>query len=172
MFTNRIILIALPFFFWSFVYNNDKSELADTKKNLKIEYTDKLTGDFSFAKKKHSIYCEAWCYEYDETTQIVAQKLGRDTIECYTMCNTSTHSSLHFFIANDSIINPHIELNSITSPKPFFYMCNEGLFKVDKTLFKKGILKAEFDMKFDHPEDPKKMMYWKGKIYAKIKSKK
>lgn len=31
-------------------------------------------------------------------------------------------------------------------------------------------MKAEFSFNFEHIENPKKPIYWKGKIYARIKT--
>jgi hypothetical protein len=136
-------------------------------KELNIQWSENLKGDFSFSKK-YSMKCEAWCYEYAGVSEIKAKRLSKDSIECFTLANDATHSTLNFYIINDVISNPRIELNSIVSGKRT-YMCNNGLVKVDKKAMQKGILKAEFDMEFDHPENPTKIMFWKGRIYAKIK---
>ncbi|WP_281321961.1 hypothetical protein [Flavobacterium aestivum] len=136
-------------------------------KDLKIQWVENLDGDFSFSRKQ-SLKCEAWCYEYAGATEIIAKRSNKDTIECYTLANEATHCTLHFYIINNVISNPRIELNSIADGKRT-YVCNDGSIKMDKKAMQKGILKAQFDMKFDHPENPEKVMFWKGKIYAKIK---
>ena len=46
---------------------------------------------------------------------------------------------------------------------------DDGFIKIDKNLMQKNILKANFYMKFDHPENSNRTMYWKGKILTKIK---
>ena len=136
-------------------------------KEFKIEWVENLKGDFSFSRK-HSLESEAWCYEYAGVSEITVKKLNKDSIECYTLANAATHSTLNFYIINDIVSNPRIELNSITDGKRTFF-CNKALIKVDKKAMQRGILKAEFDMKFNHVENPKKQMFWKGKIYAKIR---
>ncbi|MCD0468731.1 hypothetical protein [Flavobacterium sp. JAS] len=136
-------------------------------KDFDIQWVENLDGDFSFSPKQ-SLKCEAWCYEYAGATAINAKRWSKDTIECYTLANTATHCTLNFYIINNVISNPRIELNSIASGKRI-YICNEGNIKIDKKAMQKGILKAEFDMKFDHLENPDKLMFWKGKIYTKIK---
>jgi hypothetical protein len=115
----------------------------------------------------HTIQCDAWCYEWGGTDFITAEKKGRDTVECFTRCNASTHSSLHFIIAN-GVCLPEIELKSIVPDGNATYPYRNGYFKIDRGLFKNGILKAEFDLNFEHKENPGQKMYWKGRIYSKI----
>jgi hypothetical protein len=142
-----------------------------TPKDIKIQWVEKLTGDFLFAKKQ-SLECETNSYEYAGISKISADRINKTNVHCYTLSNGATHSILDFTIVCDKIKNARIELNSILArngKSRFIYPCNGGFIKIDKTLFQKGILKAEFDMKFDNPEIPKETMYWKGKIYTKIK---
>lgn len=136
-------------------------------KDFDIQWIENLDGDFSFSRKQ-SLKCEAWCYEYAGATEIIAKRLNKDSIECYTLTNVATHSALHFYMINNVIRNPRIELNGIVDGKRT-YLCKDGSIKVDKKAMQKGILKAQFDMKFDHPENPEKIMFWKGKIYTRIK---
>ncbi|CAA9195990.1 hypothetical protein [Flavobacterium collinsii] len=136
-------------------------------KDFEIQWFENLDGDFSFSQKQ-SLKCEAWCYEYAGATEIIAKRLNKDSIECYTLANAATHSVLHFYMINNVICNPRIELNSIVDGKRT-YSCKDGSIKMDKKAMQKGILKAQFDMKFDHPENPERIMFWKGKIYTKIK---
>lgn len=140
---------------------------VENQKEIKIEWSENLKGDFSFYPKQ-TLSCEAWCYEFAGATQIEAKRLNKETIECSTTANAATHSTLHFYIKNNVITNTRIELNSIVSGK-IVYPCNAGTIKIDRNLMKKNILKADFDMKFDHPENAEKIMYWKGKIVARIK---
>lgn len=190
------------------------------KGTVKIEWSDKIAGDFSFAEKwsypddiyrneygqlscdgscppeidrmqnsagriysdslkafyrfvdtthlAHTIQCEAWCYEWAGTNFLTARQKGGDTVECFTECNASTHSYLHFFMAN-GVCSPTIELNSIVSARTVTYPCEGGFFRVDPGLFKKGILKTEFDLNFEHKENPRRKMFWKGRIYSKVR---
>jgi hypothetical protein len=63
-------------------------------------------------------------------------------------------------------------LNSIVrSTGTRIYTCKSGQIEIDQNLFKKGILKAKFDLVFDHKENQSKPMFWKGKVYTEIKSK-
>ena len=140
---------------------------VENPKEIKIEWMEDLKGDFSFYPKQ-TLSGEAWCYEFAGASEIEVKRLNKDSIECYTTPNAATHSTLNFYIVNNVVKNARIELNSIVSGN-ITYPCNAGSIKIDRNLMKKNILKADFNMEFDHSENPKKMMYWKGKIVAKIK---
>jgi hypothetical protein len=115
----------------------------------------------------HTIQCEAWSYEWAGTDVIKATKANADSIKCYTLTNAATHCSLHITITGNICI-PIIELNSIADQKQIIYRCSKGSMKIEKEAFNKGFLKAEFDFDFNHPEDPKTKMYWKGRIFTQI----
>ncbi|MOA06695.1 hypothetical protein D3C78_1263500 [compost metagenome] len=93
-----------------------------------------------------------------------------DTVACFTANNAATHTSLNLKIANDKCI-PTIELNSITNAGTKTYSYKRGAIKIDKNMWDKGVLKAEFDFEFNHQESSKEPMYWKGKIYTSINAK-
>ena len=115
----------------------------------------------------HSIKSEAWCYEWAGTDFMEVNQKSKDSIECYTMGNAATHCSLNLDITKDTC-TPRIELSSITMDGNKIYPCIGGYIKIDKALWQKGIMKADFSFNFGHKENPKKPMYWKGNIYAKI----
>jgi hypothetical protein len=150
----KVLLFSLIFYLFPF-------------KDFEIQWVETLDGDFSFSRK-HSLKSDAWCYEYAGATKMIAKRLHKDTIECYTLANAATHSTLNFYIIKNVISNPRIELNSVADGK-HTYVCNSVNIKIDKKAMQKGVLKAAFDMKFDHPENPDKLMFWKGKIYTQIK---
>lgn len=132
-------------------------------------YKDSISKYYQYVDTSHiyySIECEANCYEWAKSNYIIARKY-KNTVKCYTLCDISTHSSLEIVIANDSCI-PQIVLNSVTNRGVIYYKCNGGYIKIDSLLWKKGIMKAEFSFTFDDPENPKKSLWWKGKIYTKI----
>jgi hypothetical protein len=114
----------------------------------------------------HSLQCDAWCYEYAGTNAINVLK-NKDTIECYTQQNAATHCSLKLKLINDDC-TPTIELSSIAPDGDKTYTCNGGEIKIDNIALQKDTLKAEFSFTFDHPENPKQPMFWKGKILQKI----
>ena len=49
------------------------------------------------------------------------------------------------------------------------FLCNAGYIKIDRRLWQRKIMKAEFSFTFEHKENSKEPIYWKGKIYSKIK---
>jgi hypothetical protein len=119
--------------------------------------------------RSHSLQCEAWCYEWAGTDFISVRQKGRDTIEGATECTSGTHCSLHFYIVKNHCF-PTIIVNSIAHNGTVFFPCIGGSMKIDKHLLKKGILKADFDLNFDHRENPKQKMYWKGRIFTPLQS--
>lgn len=155
-----ISIFLLAFLFYGF-------SLIENSKDIKIQWVENLNGDFSFSPK-HTLACEAWCYEFAGTSEIQARRLSKDTIECQTFADEATHSTLNFFIVNNLVKNARIELNSITGKK-LTYPCNLGSIKIDKNLIEKNILKADFNLKFEHAENKKRKMFWKGKILTEIK---
>jgi hypothetical protein len=118
----------------------------------------------------HSIQSDAWTYEWAGTDFITVERVSKDSIVCYTLNNIATQSSLDLIIIKD-IVKPSISLNSIAPNSIKTYPCNGGQIVIDRNLWNKGIMKAEFDFTFEHKENPAQPMYWKGKIYAKIESK-
>lgn len=113
-----------------------------------------------------SIESEAWTYEYDGTNIITAIK-KQDTVFAFTAGNIATHCSLKLTLINDQCF-PIINLVSIMPDNDAVFPYKKGYITIDSTLFKKNILKAEFDFEFDNTFEPDKKMYWKGKIYAPI----
>jgi hypothetical protein len=118
----------------------------------------------------HSIQSDAWTYEWAGTNFVTVKIRNEDTTICYTQNNVATHISLILTITKDKCI-PNIELNSITTTGNKNYKCKSGQIEIDKIFWEKGILKANFNFTFEHTENPKKPMYWKGKIYANIDKK-
>lgn len=165
------------------VYKNDFGQLScdglcppeiDRMKdeNGKI-YKDSLTAFYQLVDTTHQFYSiesDAWTYEWAGTNFVTAIRKNSDTTICYTHNDVATHSSLILTIIKDKCI-PTIELNSIIPIGTKIYNCKGGQIKIDKNVWEKGILKANFNFIFDHTENPKKPMYWKGKIYSKVDNK-
>lgn len=142
------------------------SSFVENPKDIEIEWVKNLKGDFSFYPK-HTLSCDAWCYEFAGASEINVKQISKDSIECWTTPNQATHSTLNFYIINNTVKNARIELIGIVNHNST-YPCTLGSMKIDKEFIKKNVLKADFNMEFNHPENPKKKMYWKGKIVAKI----
>ncbi|MGB4774667.1 MAG: hypothetical protein WBP45_05825 [Daejeonella sp.] len=162
------------------VYKNEFGELScdgfcppeiDAMKDSKGRILkDSLKAFYQLVDTTHQAYTiksEAWSYEWAGTNFIEVQQKSKDSVECYTLGNVATHCSLQLDVVND-ICTPRIVLNSITADGNKIYPCTGGYVKIDKNLWKKGIMKADFNLNFDHKENPKQPMYWKGKIYANI----
>jgi hypothetical protein len=115
----------------------------------------------------HSIECKAWCYEWAGTDFIEAIHKTADTVYCYTLLNAATHCSLQINIVGNSCF-ASIDLNSIVNGGSAKYNCTNGYITIDKILWEKGIVKAVFSFNFEHKENPKKPIYWKGKIFTKM----
>ena len=115
----------------------------------------------------HTIECEAQCYEWAGTNNIITIPTGKNGIKAYTLCNPSTHSSLKLNITGNRCIAA-IELSSIASSGHQIFPCNGGYIKIDKKLWNEGILKAEFDLSFENILQPQDSLWWKGKIYKRI----
>ena len=116
----------------------------------------------------HSIQSEAWCYEYNGTDFMEVNRLDNDSFHCFTLTTISTHCSLNLDIQGDFCLAT-IELNSTNQAGNVIFYCTNGNISIDKNRWKEGIMKAVFSFDFDHQENPKEPVYWKGKIYAKIK---
>lgn len=116
----------------------------------------------------HSIKSKTNSYEWSGANFVTVKKINSDTVYCFTNKNAATHSSLILKITKDKCI-PAIELNSIAGlTEKQIYVCKKGYIKMDKRLWRNGILKAKFDFIFEHPEKPAKPLFWKGRIYSQI----
>jgi hypothetical protein len=135
-------------------------------------FKDSLTAFYKVVDTSHqsySIQCKAWCYEWAGTDFIEAIQKSVDTVYCYTLLNAATHCSLQLNIVGDNCF-AIIDLNSIVKGGSAKYNCLNGYITVDKNHWKKGILKAVFSFNFENKENPNKPIYWKGKIFTKIKA--
>lgn len=113
----------------------------------------------------HTIQCEAECYEWAGTDFIEVIRNKNDSVFCYTTTGLATHCSLQLVIFKNSC-TATIDLNSITPDGSAIFYCTGGNITIDRKLWKKGVMKSEFNFSFENGEKP---FYWKGKIYAKIK---
>ncbi|MGL4599710.1 MAG: hypothetical protein ACRCYO_19445 [Bacteroidia bacterium] len=116
----------------------------------------------------HTIRCDAWCYEYAGTDFMEVTRKSADSVFCYTLCDMATHSSLQFDLVN-GVCFPKLVLNSIVAGGDAVFLCKKGTMTIDRSCWKKGILKASFHFDFDYENTQEQNMYWSGLIYAPIK---
>jgi len=122
----------------------------------------------------HTIQSETNCYEWDGTDFIEVLyegkgRKGKRNVFCFTTTGIATHCELQIEIAVE-ICEAQIKLNSITSDGDAIFYCSAGSLTIDRKLWKKGIMKAEFSFFFTDPGSCEPI-YWNGRIYTKIKSK-
>jgi hypothetical protein len=115
----------------------------------------------------HSIQSEAWCYEYYGTDFIEVNRLSNDSFHCFTLKSISTHCSLNIDILRDSCYAT-IDLTSTSQAGNVVFYFIKGNISIDKKLWKEGIMKAVFSFDFEHIENPKEPIYWKGRMYSRI----
>ena len=170
---------------WSYpegVYKNEYGQLScdglcppeiDNMKDDRGKiYEDSLRAFYKYvdtAHLQHTISSDAWCYEWAGTNFIDVYRMSNDMVFCKTLTNVATHCSLELTIKDDNCVVV-IDLASIVAGGNAKFYCTNGNIIIDKDLWKQGILKATFNLNFGHQENPKKPIYWKGKIYSKINS--
>lgn len=139
---------------------------------------DSLEAFYKLVDTSHyyrSISCDAWCYEWAGTDFINVTRLSPDSVYCNTLINAGTHCSLELHIIGDtcyaviymnSIRGTYTDSNGLEwGGRSWFYSTN-GYIIIDRTAWKKGIMKASFSFNFEHKNDPKRPIYWRGKIYS------
>jgi hypothetical protein len=143
-------------------------EMLDSNGRIKKDSIKSFYKIVDTSHRKHSINSNAWCYECAGTDFIEVEKKSNDKVFCKTEINASTHCSLEIEIIGDSCFIL-IDLISIMKGGNTKYFCTNGTINIDKPLWEKGIMKAVFNFSFEHLVNPNKPIYWKGKIYSKIK---
>jgi hypothetical protein len=113
----------------------------------------------------HSMQSDAECAEYAGADYMIATRVN-DTIVCNSLCNAGTHCSLQLRIFHNTCM-ASVLLRSIIG-KNITYLLQDGYFKTDPELLKKGILKAAFHLDFGKDKRSGKNVYWKGLIYTPI----
>ncbi len=133
-------------------------------------YKDSLKAYYKIVDTSYQYYtlsCNAWCYEFGEANFIEAIRKSVDTVSCFTLLNASTHCNLQLQIVN-GVCYAIIDLRSVFKGGDVKYYCNKGYIDIDKNYWDKGIIKASFGFYFEHTENPKKPIYWIGKMYTAI----
>ncbi len=119
----------------------------------------------------HSLKSENRMYEYSGTNFIHFTKQKNGKIKGESLTNASTHSKLIIEI-QDEYCTTWVDFNSIRDMGENIFPLKNGTIKIDKSLFEKGIIKAEFDFKFENTIEPNEELFWKGKIYTELMNKK
>lgn len=134
-------------------------------------YEDSLTSFYKIVDTTHqsfSIQSAAWCYEYNGANFIEVNRLSKNQLKCFTAMSMATHCSLNIEIYENSCYAT-INLNSVSNANTVVFNCIKGNITINKSLWKKGIMKAIFSFDFENKENPQKPIYWKGKILTIIK---
>lgn len=140
---------------------NSKGKIKKKFLNDFYEVVDTIHQFYSLESQSN---CPEWLNPH--FAEVVKNKDSTYTVS--SLSDPATHISLIIEIKANSCY-PKAELNSISSNENYTYTLDEGHFKVDKSYFDKGILKAEFDFKFKSDNPEKEPYFWKGKIYTEIK---
>jgi len=115
----------------------------------------------------YSLDSEAWSYEWAGTNFIDCTRLGLDSVICFTRTNIGTHCWLQILIVKDEFYAT-LHLNSIVQGMDTVFYCTDGLINIDSNLWKKNILKSDFNFNFGQATPMHKAQYWKGKTYSII----
>jgi len=144
-------------------------EIDEMKDSLGRIYEDSLAAFYKLIDTTHhfhTISCDAVCYEWGGTNFITVERKNKDEVFCHSMCTVGTHSSLGITISGEFCFF-FIKLISVIPNRDAIFNGKSGYLKIDKNLWKKGIMKAEFYFDF-YSDNYLTNMYWKGKIYAPI----
>jgi hypothetical protein len=135
-------------------------------------YEDSLRAFYKIIDTSHQIHTfqsKAWVYEWAGTDFIEVLRKSKDSIYCSTMISSATHTSLILeIIKNDCYAS--IDLISVVPGGNSKYYCTDGFIAIDKKLWEKGVMKAKFNINFGIEEESKRPIFWKGKIYANIRT--
>ncbi len=118
----------------------------------------------------HSIKSEANVYESTAYDYIEFKKMKNGEIKGETINNVSGYSHLHIKLDKEHCYAWN-DYNSIRGLGHHIFYMERGQILIDKTLFQLGIIKAEFDFNFKNTLELNEKLFWKGKIYSKIKAK-
>ncbi len=97
------------------------------------------------------------------------KKMENDEIKGETINNISGYSHLHIKLKNDYCY-AWIDYKSVSDKGNHIFNLKNGRILIDKSLFKKGIIKTEFDFNFKNTLDLNEKLSRKGKIYSYIKT--
>jgi len=119
----------------------------------------------------HSLESETSSYEFGEANflRVIEKTNGQVLINSET--NVSTHSSLKIVI-DKSKFSAKIDFGSITPIGNHSFKMKKGNLQIDKSYWERGILKAKFNLSFEDNLNPKRDLFWRGKMFKEIEKRK
>lgn len=142
-------------------------EMKDENGRIRDEFLITFYQLVDTTHQYHSIWSEAYTYEWAGSDFIQGIRINEDSVICSTCNNAGTHSSLQLVITQNHA-EASIVLTSIMHNGSGIFFCKDGTITIDRISWQKGILKAAFDLTFDHQMSNKEYMWWKGLIYTKV----
>lgn len=141
-------------------------------------FDDSLSAFYSIVDTTHRYFTHEGIvrtYEYGECNHAFAKVLN-GKMHVQTEVNVSTHTSLHIVFDAEVKLETEFKIyliyNSIRNTKPIVYLARSGDLEISKKMFKEGIVKMSFDLKFeDISNNPKFEQTWNGKILVGLTSK-
>lgn len=118
--------------------------------------------------ERHSISCDAWCYEWAGADRVDVLVVNPDSVACTTRTGPGTHCRLNMVITSENCI-PVIELRGIASPETRYFHATGGSIFIDRNYWERDTLKARFSFSFHNSIEPGKPVFWRGKIVAEIR---
>jgi hypothetical protein len=149
-------------------------EIDDMKDEEGKIIKDSLEAFYEIIDTTHLFYSlksETSSYEFGEANfvKVIGSTNGQIRISSET--NISTHSSLKIVI-NKSKFSANIYFGSITPIGNHSFKMKKGNLQIDKSYWEKGILKAKFNLSFEDTLNPKRDLFWKGKMFKEIEKEK
>ena len=135
-------------------------------------YKDSLTEYYKIVDTTHifhSIKSVANVYENTIYDHFEFKKMKTGEIKGETINNVSGYNHLHIKLENDYCYAWNDYKSTFDKGNHIFNLKN-GRILIDKSLFKKGIIKAKFDFNFKNTLEKEKKLSWEGKIYSKIET--
>ena len=113
----------------------------------------------------HTLECEGYGYEKGEVNFMKVCIKGKDSFHCSV--GILPYHSMYLDIVNDTC-KGNIYFNSPAPDGSMRYYISDGFMKIDRLLWEKGIMKAEFNLSFKDPNNLERPIIWTGKVYTQI----
>lgn len=113
----------------------------------------------------HTLECQGNGYEKGEVNFMEVIITGKDSFKCSV--GILPYHSMYLDIVKDTL-KGHIYFNSPAPDGSMRYYIRGGHITIDRLLWQKGIMKAEFNLSFTDPDDLERPIIWTGKVYTQI----